>query len=98
MALVICCVLLTDRIRRRMSIRLGIELFLQFGRKPVLELSQGLFQIIPERVVKNLLFANGRQRWRVGVIHETIQLFFEAADMLHWKIVEIAARTGEYNQ
>ncbi len=98
MALVICCVLLTDRIRRRMSMRLGIELFLQFGRKPVLDLSQGLFQIGLDRVVKNLLFADGCHRRRVGVLHKAIQLFLEAADLLHRKIVQIAARTREHDQ
>src|SRR5258708_349076 len=59
MALVICCRLRTDRMRRRMSIRLGMlgGGRLQLGNETLLEVFDGLRQFGAQRVVKVFLLA-----------------------------------------
>ena len=62
MALVICCVFLTERMRRRMSIRLGIgyaSLADCSASEPLLELlSERVFDLRLQRVVDDFLLAD----------------------------------------
>src|SRR5437870_10943937 len=69
MALVICCVFLTERIRRRRSIRLGIGLALA-AREALLEFLDCRLQPGFGCVVDVFLFANGGEQLRMGVFHE----------------------------
>src|SRR5436305_9510601 len=61
MALVICCVFLTDRMRRRMSIRLGMAYsggcrFAVLGHKALFELLEHVLDLALEVVIDRLLF------------------------------------------
>src|SRR5271166_2548878 len=90
MALVICWVLRTERMRRRMSIRLGIEGrgLLLLGSKSRLELLDGALQLAAQRVIERLLFADLRPNGRMGVIDERVKILFKSAALFHGQIVE----------
>src|SRR5271168_1291367 len=85
MALVICCVFLTERIRRRISIKLGIvyarsgdHRFLgMLGHEILLELRDRVLQFVLQIVVENFLFAYRREQGRMGILHEFIKLLLE---------------------
>src|SRR5581483_7603071 len=96
MARVICCMFRTDRMRRRISIRLGMRAYRGlFRNKAFLELFQNGVQLIAERVVEHLFFANLRPEPAMRVIDEPVKLFLEPAALLYRKIIEIAVRTRE---
>src|SRR5256885_960992 len=69
MALVICCVFFTERMRRRMSIRLGIALrgLLLLGGEAPFELLDGVLQLRAQRVIQRLLLTNLRPDPRMRV-------------------------------
>src|SRR5579863_9678407 len=81
MAFVICCVLRTERMRRRMSIRLGIGSRgrLLVGDKSRLELLDRVLQLVAQRVIERFLFADLRPDGWVGVIDECVKILFELA-------------------
>src|SRR5579864_2270867 len=84
MALVICCVFFTDRMRRRMSIRLGMRGYRGLVRhEPRLELYNRGLHFVAEGVVQSLLVPNLVEDVAVRVLDEAIQLFFELAALLH---------------
>ena len=79
MALVICCVFLTERMRRRMSIRLGIYFGFVLLHEARLEFLERRVHLRLELVVQRLLLANRGQHRRMRVLDELIQPFFERA-------------------
>src|SRR5687767_9174294 len=86
-ALVICCVDLTARFRRRMSKRDGIPYPLRCGSLPsrgerLAKLLQRLIQVRLDRVVDLLLFGEPGQQLRLPCIEELVQLGFVRAEML----------------
>src|SRR5215213_3608148 len=111
MAFVICCVDLTARIRRRMSIREGIThraYALRRSRgRPALrrslfcvehfldELLQEFVQPRLHPVVENLLFDDLRQHAGVAGFDEAIELLLQPPHRRHLGRVEIAARGGK---
>src|ERR1039458_5222987 len=72
MALVICCVFLTERMRRRMSIRLGMRRFRGFliGHEPRLEFFHRSLEFAAQLIVQRLLGANFVPQSAVGVFDE----------------------------
>src|SRR5262245_20556243 len=96
MALVICCVFLTERMRRRMSIRLGMGgSRWQFGDETCLELLDNRYDLRAQCVVERLLGADLLENRAMGVIHKAIQLFLELPARFHREVVEIALRARE---
>src|SRR5579862_5627344 len=99
MALVICWVLRTERMRRRISIRLGMRGGRGLlGDEAVFEFLDYRADLGAERIVERFLFENLGQQRAVRVVHKTIHLLFELAHLLHWQIVEKALRAGKDNQ
>src|SRR5205814_10644205 len=91
-ALVICCVDLTARMRRRISNRdgmLGCGGFLR-GREVLPELLQRLVQILLDRVVDLLLVRQGRDQLRLAGVEEAIELRFIRAHRFHRHRIEVA--------
>src|SRR5262245_34770272 len=96
MALVICCVFLTERIRRRMSIRLGMCGYgWLFRREPALELLEDGGQLVSQFVVKRFLFANLGQRGAMRIVHEPVQFLLEFAAPLYGQIIQVGVGAGE---
>src|ERR1039458_2707311 len=69
---VICCVFLTERMRRRMSIRLGMRRFRGFliGHEPRLEFFHRSLEFAAQLIVQRLLGANFVPQSAVGVFDE----------------------------
>src|SRR6478672_5013454 len=88
-ALVICCVDLTARIRRRMSRREGISdgRLLRRG-EGLAELGQRLTEVALERIVDLLLLGEGGEQLRATRIEEGVQVTFVIAHLLDWHPVE----------
>src|SRR5579859_6555866 len=97
MALVICCVLRTDRMRRRMSIKLGMDCYglLFLGGKALFELLDGVLQVGTQRFIERFLFPKLRPDRRVGVVDKGVKALFELAAAFHRQVVQVSARTGE---
>src|SRR5438477_10183166 len=93
MALVICCVLRTDLMRRRISIRLGIGGggFFVFGGKSRLEFLQSVLQFPAQAVVEHLLFADLVPNCRMRIIDECVKILFEFSAALDREIVKVTA-------
>src|SRR3979490_1065049 len=85
MALVICWVFLTERMRRRMSIRLGMAGAprapgsLQVCDEAGLEFLDPGDHLGSQRIVQRLLGADLFPQRAVGIVHELIETFFELA-------------------
>src|SRR5262245_46046050 len=101
MALVICCVFLTERMRRRISMRLGICLYRRghFADEADLELLDRTPHLGFQFLVQRLLGLDFLEDSRVGALHESIQAFFELAALLDREIVEISlgARVDDHD-
>src|SRR6478672_5633611 len=95
MALVICCVFLTERMRRRMSIKLGIG-FCRWvlGKEPRLELFDDRLYLGGEIRVESLLCADFVQQRTVRIVQEAVQLRFELPADGDFEIVQIAFGSG----
>src|SRR5579864_7119694 len=76
MALVICCVFLTERMRRRMSIRLGMS---QLRNEAGFDLLDDRLDLGAQGVVQGLLGADLVPQRPVRVVHKPVQLLFEFA-------------------
>src|SRR5579859_7338830 len=98
-ALVICCVLRTDRMRRRMSIRLGIGRrgLLLLGKEARLELLDRVLQLRAQRVVESLLLANLRPDSGMRVVDEHVEILLEFAAALYRQVVQESACTGVHS-
>src|SRR5579871_2579029 len=95
MALVICCVFRTERMRRRISIRLGMRGGRLLGYEALFEFLQHCMDFSAQGIVEDLLFYNlGHQR-AMGVIHEPVHLLFELTDLFDRKIIQVTLRAGE---
>ena len=95
MALVICCVFFTERMRRRMSIKLGMRGYrLVFRDEAGFEFLDRRRQLSLQRVVESLLLANLLEDRRVRILDEAVQFLFELAALLHRQIVEEALGAG----
>ena len=94
MALVICCVFLTLRMRRRMSIRLGISyasLRPAFAAADVNRCLNSLSTVLiccSSARRQSLLLADRLQHPGLRVLHKPVELGFEPADIFHRNIVE----------
>src|ERR1700760_184965 len=108
MALVICRVLRTLRIRRRMSKRFAIVLLqslrLNFCRcrlplayKTLLKFLERFLHVRLDAVINRLLLHNRRKQLRIHGLNVFIQLFREGANIFHFKIVQIAVGAGKNN-
>src|SRR5438270_8772332 len=99
MALVICCVLRTDRIRRRMSIRLGIAArgLLLLRGETLFELFHRAFQLAAQRVIQGFLFPNLRPDGGMGIIDIPVKPLFEFPAAFDGQIVQESAGSGEDN-
>src|ERR1017187_3650421 len=98
MALVICCVFLTERMRRRISIKLGMRLCRWVLRHEArLELFDNGLYLGGEVRVQDLLSADFVEHAAVRVIHEAVQLGFELTADIHWQIVQVALGAGPDN-
>src|ERR1017187_7575043 len=98
MALVICCVFLTERMRRRISIKLGMRLCRWVLRHEArLELFDNGLYLGGEVRVQDLLSADFVEHAAVRVIHEAVQLGFELTADMHWQIVQVALGAGPDN-
>src|SRR5207302_10052920 len=83
MALVICCEFLTERMRRRISIRLGICLYRRLGlRKPFLELLHSRLDLRLQVSIQHLFGPDVFEDGGVNVIDEFVLLFLETAPIL----------------
>ena len=79
MALVICCVFLTERMRRRMSIKLGMSGYRLFRYEAGFELFDGVGHLFAQVVVERLLGADVIEDGGVRVLDEPVELLFEFA-------------------
>src|SRR5215831_8047174 len=83
MALVICCVFLTDRMRRRMSIRLGMRALGSAGAalpyEAALELLDRGLHLAAQGIVERLLLPDLLPDVRVCIVDKPVQLLFEPA-------------------
>src|ERR1019366_6222679 len=98
MALVICWVFLTERMRRRISIKLGMRLcrwVLRYEAR--LELFDDGLDLAGEVCVEDLLSADFVEHGAVRVVHEAVQLGFELAADIHREIVQVALGAGPDN-
>src|SRR5215469_4619120 len=95
MALVICCVFLTERMRRRISIRLGMCGCRLLRLEARLELLDCGFQLSAQLVIQHFLGADLVPDAAMRVVHETVELFLEPAALLYREIVEVALGAGE---
>src|SRR5687768_11059886 len=91
MALVICCVFLTERMRRRISIKLGITVF---RYEAGFEFLDHRFHFAAQRVIQRLLGADLFPQTEVRVVDEPVELVFELAALFHRQIVQIALGSG----
>src|SRR5690349_8726663 len=98
MALVICWVFFTERIRRRMSIRLGMSGFRQVRDEAGLELFDQLHHPAAQLVVQDFLRGNVGKHLPVGILSEPVQFRFELAADFDWEIVEVALGAREDDQ
>src|ERR1035437_4210572 len=90
MALVICCVFLTERMRRRISIKLGIWFCRRVLRHEArLELFDNGLDLGSEIRVEDFLGADFVQHGALRVIQKAVQLRFEPAAHLHREIVQV---------
>src|SRR3954464_7560979 len=99
MALVICRVFFTLRMRRRMS-RMFAKLCsyrhcLTRTHKRLLEIVERLLQIRLDRVVERLLLLDRLRQVRIDRVHVLVQLGLEVADLLDGKVVDITISSGE---
>src|SRR4029077_3397994 len=97
MAFVICCVLRTERMRRRMSIRLGIGSrgLLLLCDKSRLELLDRVLQLAAQRVIEGLLFPDLRPNRWMGIIDKCVKILLEPAAPLHGQIVKKTGSSRE---
>src|ERR1700735_4799703 len=79
MALVICCVFFTERMRRRISIKLGMRGYRLFRFKAGFELLNSTGELGLQSVVERLLGADIFEDAGVRALKKTIELFFELA-------------------
>src|SRR5580700_1763725 len=79
MALVICCVFLTERMRRRISIKLGMRGYRLILYKASLELLDRSAEFGAQAIVESLLGADVFENRRVRALHKAIELGFELA-------------------
>src|SRR5436305_8279232 len=80
MALVICCVFLTERMRRRISIRLGMRCFRVLLRhKALFEFGYGGRDVGAQRVIQSLFDADLFPHGWMRVVHEAVEFLFELA-------------------
>src|SRR5882762_10216904 len=95
MALVICCVFMTERMRRRISIRLGICLYRRsvLLDEPGLELLDRLSDFGFEIFVQGLLGPDVLKDVAVGVLYELVQVLFKLTALLYRKIIQIPLGT-----
>ncbi len=106
MALVICCVFLTERIRRRMSIRLGIADYRPACPAPAAAdevnrclNSVSMFLISALRASSMAFFSRiVLEDSGVRVLDEAVQLGFKPAHLLHRNVVQKAVGSGEDDQ
>src|SRR5579872_7263060 len=95
MALVICCVFFTERMRRRRSIKLGIRLggyerFLVLGDETLLEFFDHRVELALELVVQSFLFADFLEQAGLRGVEEAVEFRFELPDVFDGQIVEQA--------
>src|SRR3954466_15777416 len=88
MALVICCVFLTERMRRRKSMRLGMAQLLL--TETAFQFADSGSQVGLQSVIENLLLADRCQNRRLGIFEELVELGFEGAAIFDGDIVEQA--------
>src|SRR5689334_23200156 len=93
MALVICCVFFTERMRRRMSIRLGMRYFV-LRYKPRFELFDHGLDLGGQVVIQRLLGGNFFEDSAVRILYEAVQLLLELAALVDGEIVQIALGAG----
>src|SRR5581483_11616359 len=95
-ARVICWVFLTERMRRRMSIRLGMCRVLGLlGDEARFEIRNGVLKPRAQIIVERLLVADLVTDLAVGVVHEPVQLLLELAALVDRQIVQKRLRAGE---
>src|SRR5580700_6870154 len=88
MALVICCVFFTERMRRRISIRLGMRGYRLFRCKAGFKLLNRIVEFAAQAVVEGLLGADLFEDGGMRAVNETVELFFELTAAFDWQIVE----------
>src|SRR5512142_1878454 len=94
-ALVICCVFLTARIRRRRSMREGISGGGRLSRREVADelLHRGVQRRL-ELIVELLLLGDAAEQLRVARLDELVEPGLERAHVVDRDAVEIAVRAG----
>src|SRR5205814_5831179 len=100
MALVICCVFLTERMRRRMSIRLGMHRFRWLlGLPPRHEISFEFLDdrddLAAQRVIQHLLGPDLVPYVAERRVDKAVQLLFKLAALLNRQIVQVTLGSGE---
>src|SRR6266511_404862 len=101
MAFVICCVDLTARIRRRMSISDGMSgsRSCRATREKLLrELLRCRRQVVPDLIVETLLVANRSKHVAVARFHEPMELVLEGTNILDGKRVQQPLGTGVHDR
>src|SRR5579864_8595792 len=82
MALVICCVFLTERMRRRISMRLGMGGCRHLRDEALLEFLNDAVHFAAQLVVQILLLADLLQQRAVRVVDIAVELGLEPAALL----------------
>src|SRR5271157_2597576 len=103
MALVICCVFLTERMRRRMSMRLGMCRYrgrgaLWAGHKAVSKLLDDILQLFAQGVVQNFPGPDFLPQPAVRVVHEPVEFLLELPALVQRQIVQVTVGSGEDNR
>ena len=91
MALVICCVFFTDRMRRRRSIRFGISVCrgpLVLRDEALLELRQRVFDLLAQGIVENLLLADLVEHGAGLPVQVSVERLFKHAALRYGEIVQ----------
>src|SRR4029453_10600624 len=93
MALVICCVFLTDRMRRRMSTRAGMGrlagLLHRLRLEDARERLEGRLAVFRELPLYVLLLRRLLEQLGMARVHEAVQLLFVAARGGHGVLVDV---------
>src|ERR1700683_1728429 len=93
MALVICCVFFTERMRRRISIKLGMHGYrLLIRYKAGFEFFNGIAEFGAQTIVESFLGADLFEDGGVRALNEPVEFLFELAALFDGKIVEEALR------
>src|SRR6185437_8059181 len=95
MALVICWVFFTERMRRRMSIKLGMCGYRLVGGEAGFEFLDGRGHLGFEIVTQRLLGADLIEDGGVAVFEEAVEFLLELTATLDWDVIEETLGSGE---